>query len=261
MARPGGLGKGLGALIPTGRSERRGRRALQELPIGGDHAEPVPAARALRRGGARRAGRLDPRGRACSSRCSCARRGDGYELIAGERRWRAARRVGLQTIPALVRDDRRRGACSSRRSSRTSTARSSTRSRKRPPTSSSSRTSASPTTTVAARVGKSRATVTNTLRLLQLPPSIQRYVQDGTLRDGPRPRAARHARPRVPGAARRSAPSTRTCRSARSRRRSAPATRRRRQRADAAAPTARRSCARRVCSSSRSCSATTSRRG
>ena len=26
-----------------------------------------------------------------------------YELIAGERRWRAARRVGLQTIPALVR--------------------------------------------------------------------------------------------------------------------------------------------------------------
>ena len=30
--------------------------------------------------------------------------GDGYELIAGERRWRAARRVGLQTIPALVRE-------------------------------------------------------------------------------------------------------------------------------------------------------------
>ena len=29
---------------------------------------------------------------------------DGYELIAGERRWRAARRVGLQTIPALVRE-------------------------------------------------------------------------------------------------------------------------------------------------------------
>src|SRR5205823_9245075 len=29
--------------------------------------------------------------------------GDGFELIAGERRWRAARRIGLQTIPGLVR--------------------------------------------------------------------------------------------------------------------------------------------------------------
>lgn len=28
----------------------------------------------------------------------------GYELVAGERRWRAARRAGLPTIPALVRD-------------------------------------------------------------------------------------------------------------------------------------------------------------
>ena len=55
---------------------------------------------------------------------------------------------------------------------------------------------------VATRVGKSRATITNTLRLLQLPPSIQRYLKDGIAPDGPRPGAARHARPRVPGAAR-----------------------------------------------------------
>ena len=32
----------------------------------------------------------------------------GYELVAGERRWRAAREAGLETLPALVRetDDR-----------------------------------------------------------------------------------------------------------------------------------------------------------
>lgn len=32
------------------------------------------------------------------------RKGDGYELVAGERRWRASQRVGLKKIPAVVKD-------------------------------------------------------------------------------------------------------------------------------------------------------------
>ena len=31
--------------------------------------------------------------------------GDGYEIIAGERRWRAAQRAQVHSIPALIRDD------------------------------------------------------------------------------------------------------------------------------------------------------------
>ena len=38
------------------------------------------------------------------SRSSCEIRNDRYEIIAGERRWRAVTRLGLETIPAIVRD-------------------------------------------------------------------------------------------------------------------------------------------------------------
>jgi len=106
-----------------------------------------------------------------------------YELVAGERRWRAAKRAGLQVIPALVRttDD--------------------AASLEQALVENLQREDLNPMDEgaayqqliedfhlthdeVAARMGKSRTTITNTLRLFQLPPSVQRLVADGKLSAG-----------------------------------------------------------------------------
>src|SRR4051812_31367768 len=106
-----------------------------------------------------------------------------YRLIAGERRWRAARRAGLDTIPAIVRDTDELGSIEQalvenlHRQDLTALEEAAayqqliedfelTHDQ------------------VATRVGKSRVAVTNTLRLLQLPPTIQHLLADGRLSAG-----------------------------------------------------------------------------
>jgi ParB family chromosome partitioning protein len=110
-------------------------------------------------------------------------RDDGYELIAGERRWRAARRVGLQTVPAIVRvaDD----AATLQQAIIENVQREELNPLEEAAAYQQLIEDFSFThDEVATRVGKSRATITNTLRLLQLPPTIQRYLKDGALRMG-----------------------------------------------------------------------------
>jgi ParB family chromosome partitioning protein len=95
----GGLGRGLSALIP-GAAEEGG---LLEIPISAVAPNPhQPRDRfdeeALEGlvASVREVGILQP--------VVVRRSGEGYELIAGERRFRAAQRAGLATIPAVIRD-------------------------------------------------------------------------------------------------------------------------------------------------------------
>ncbi len=106
-----------------------------------------------------------------------------YELIAGERRWRAARRAGLQTIPVLVQlaDDR------------TSLEQALVENLHRDDLNALEEAAAYQQLIdefgltheqVAARMGKGRATVTNTLRLLQLPSGAQRALAERRISAG-----------------------------------------------------------------------------
>jgi ParB family chromosome partitioning protein len=108
---------------------------------------------------------------------------DSYELIAGERRWRAARRAGLQTIPVLVQvaDDV------------ASLEQALVENLHRVDLNALEEAAAYQQLIdefgltheqVATRMGKGRATVTNTLRLLQLPAGAQRALAERTISAG-----------------------------------------------------------------------------
>ena len=96
------LGRGLGALLPPPSDSDVGPR-LRELPV--DQLVPNPqqprktfAPEALDELAAsiRTAGVLQP--------IVVRARGDRYEILVGERRWRAAQRAGLARVPAIVRE-------------------------------------------------------------------------------------------------------------------------------------------------------------
>lgn len=106
-----------------------------------------------------------------------------YELVMGERRWRAAREAGLTTVPALVRD-----------TDDTAMLRDALLENLQ-------RADLNPLEEAAAyqqllvdtgcsqeelsrRIGRSRPQISNTLRLLRLPPAVQRRVAAGVLSAG-----------------------------------------------------------------------------
>jgi len=184
MARLGGLGKGLGALIPSDAVGVEGDAPrLVDLPIDSivpnqhqprvhfDEESLTELSASIREIGVLQPVLVRPVG------------DSAYELVAGERRWRAARRAGLAVIPAIVRDTNDLGLV------------------ERALVENLHRQDLTPLEEAAAyqqliedfdltheqvanRVGKSRSAVTNTLRLMSLPPGIQHLLADGRLTAG-----------------------------------------------------------------------------
>ncbi len=177
--RSTGLGRGLGALIP----QRSGNQASAvEIPIARISPNPYQPRK-----------RFDPDDLA-ALRASIAAHGVlqpilvsetplGYQLVAGERRLRAAQAAGLDRIPAVIRQlvDRDQLELALVENLQ--------------------RADLDPLETadayrqlinrfglsqddVATRVGRARSTIANTLRLLELAPEVQAAVADGRLTEG-----------------------------------------------------------------------------
>ncbi len=112
-----------------------------------------------------------------------AANGPGYELIAGERRLRASREVGLATVPVIVR------AADDRDSLELALIENLQRQDLNPIEESLGyhqlmEKFGLTQEQVAQQVGKSRAAVANALRLLSLPEQVQAWVRDGQLSVG-----------------------------------------------------------------------------
>ena len=175
-----GLGRGLSALIATG--EGVGGLKFEELPVSAIHPNARQPRNSFPEAGIRElaasireVGILQP----LVVRSTPA----GFELIAGERRLRAAKEADLERVPVLIRQA---GDNESMELALVENLQ---------------RENLSPLETAAAyqalmdgfgltkdqlarRLGKSRAAVTNTLRLVHLPESIQALLGNGKISEG-----------------------------------------------------------------------------
>jgi ParB family transcriptional regulator, chromosome partitioning protein len=180
VSRHKGLGRGLDALLGGGSNKRPADDELAQLAIG-----------ALRPGKYQPRTRMDEASLAELAE-SIKARGviqpivvrpigpEQYEILAGERRWRAARLAGLQQVPAVVRDVPDEAALgiglieNIQREDLNPLEEANGLKRLIDEFSLTHE-------QVAAAIGRSRAGVTNLLRLLELAPAVQEMVQDGSI--------------------------------------------------------------------------------
>lgn len=183
MAKPKGLGRGLDALLGGDLESPTERERLLELPLSAlqpgkyqPRSQMDPAAIAELAESIRAQGMIQPiLARAMGS--------ERYEIIAGERRWRAAQQAGLKEVPVIVRDVPDQAALAMalieniQREDLNAVEEASGLQRLITDFGLSHQ-------EVATAVGRSRSAVTNLLRLLQLPQAIQRMMADGVLEMG-----------------------------------------------------------------------------
>lgn len=181
MTRQSGLGRGLGALIPSDVTDDADA-IFQTVSVSAIHANKYQPREHFDEetldsltNSVRELGVLQP--------LLVRRDGQGYELIAGERRWRAAKRAGLQDVPVIVReaDD----MASLEQALVENLHRQDLNALEEAAAYQQLADDFSLTQAkIAKRVGKSRSAVANTLRLLSLPTEIQRFVSDGRVTAG-----------------------------------------------------------------------------
>jgi ParB family transcriptional regulator, chromosome partitioning protein len=174
------LGRGLGALIPGGSpAERKGVMNLGIEEIRPDKAQPrrhfdevhiEELAESIRSKGV-----LSP--------VIVRRSSQGYVLVAGERRWRAAQKAGLRELPVMVRE------VSEKEAFELALIENIQREDLNPVEEAEAYRRlidehGLTQEALAARVGKDRSTVANALRLLRLPEAIKRAIVTGELSMG-----------------------------------------------------------------------------
>jgi ParB family chromosome partitioning protein len=175
--RSGGLGRGLGSLIP----HRSGEAGVSEVPISRVASNPYQPRQRI----------PDDELRALAG--SIAEHGvlqpivvtetlDGYELIAGERRLRAAALAGLERIPAVVRQvvGREQLELALVENIQRADLNAIEEARAYRQLGDFGLSQAE----IARRIGRSQSAVANTLRLLELPAAIQQAVIDAAISEG-----------------------------------------------------------------------------
>jgi ParB family chromosome partitioning protein len=182
MPRRSGLGRGLDALLPSEESAPEHRTGMLHLPVGSIRPNPSQPRRGFDdvtlgelAASIGQLGVLQP--------LLVRRTADGHELVAGERRLRAARQAGLEEVPVVEVDTDERGSL------------------ERALVENLHREDLNPIEEASAyrqlideggltqealgsRIGRNRVTITNALRLLDLPMTIQRLLMEGRITSG-----------------------------------------------------------------------------